>query len=362
MPRRYLGNVLSGTYVPSKVPDAPVAVSAIAGNTQALVFFTAPGNTGGSAITLYTVMSSGGQTATGTSSPIMVSGLSNGTGYTFTVNATNTFGSGPYSAPSSSVTPASGVLVQYLVVAGGGGGGWNRGGGGGGGGFLTSWVRLAAGTHTITVGGGGTGATSSGQSGVNGSNSDLAGVTATGGGGGGGDSSTQWNGKGGGSGGGCQAAGVIVGRPVAGQGYSGGTTNSGYALGGGGGGAGSVGSDGGAPNYGLGGSGAVSTITGSYYAGGGGGGYNAASPGPNGGIGGGGSGGLITSDGTSGTANTGGGGGGGGAGGYGRGNGGSGIVIVRSPQLASSTTGSPTVSISGGYIIYSFTSSGSITF
>jgi hypothetical protein len=47
------------------------------------------------------------------------------------------------------------------------------------------------------------------------------------------------------------------------------------------------------------------------------------------------------------------------------GNGGSGIVIIRYPDnydAAASTTGSPTVTVSGGYRIYTWTSSGSITF
>ena len=52
---------------------------------------------------------------------------------------------------------------------------------------------------------------------------------------------------------------------------------------------------------------------------------------------------------------------GGGAGG----NGGSGVVIIRYPDtfgLASSTTGSPTVTNPTGYRVYTFTASGSITF
>jgi hypothetical protein len=69
-----------------------------------------------------------------------------------------------------------------------------------------------------------------------------------------------------------------------------------------------------------------------------------------------------------GTANTGGGGGGGGGNdatvGVGK-NGGSGVVILRYPDskpAASATTGSPTVTVSGGFRIYEFTASGSITF
>jgi hypothetical protein len=67
------------------------------------------------------------------------------------------------------------------------------------------------------------------------------------------------------------------------------------------------------------------------------------------------------------TANTGSGSGGssGVVGVPGTGNGGSGVVILRYPSslpAALETTGSPTVSISGGNRIYTFTGDGSITF
>jgi hypothetical protein len=38
------------------------------------------------------------------------------------------------------------------------------------------------------------------------------------------------------------------------------------------------------------------------------------------------------------------------------------VVIISAPQAAASTTGSPTVTTSGGNTIYTFTSSGTITF
>jgi hypothetical protein len=47
------------------------------------------------------------------------------------------------------------------------------------------------------------------------------------------------------------------------------------------------------------------------------------------------------------------------------GSGGSGIVILRYPDTnaaATSITGSPTVTVAGGYRVYKWTSSGSITF
>jgi hypothetical protein len=82
------------------------------------------------------------------------------------------------------------------------------------------------------------------------------------------------------------------------------------------------------------------------------------------GLGGGGGGGNAsnTALGTAGTANT----GGGGSAGYSAGTaGGSGIVIIRYPSSLlppTSTTGSPQINYSDGYQIYTFTSSGTITF
>ncbi|MEL4392809.1 Ig-like domain-containing protein [Shewanella algae] len=88
------------------VPGAPMSVSAVAADASATVSFSAPASTGGAAISSYTVTSSpGGLTASGTGSPLTVSGLSNGTGYSFTVSASNTAGTGPASSPSNTVTP-----------------------------------------------------------------------------------------------------------------------------------------------------------------------------------------------------------------------------------------------------------------
>ena len=75
--------------------------------------FSPPATSGdGSSISGYTVTATdtttpanGGQTASGSSSPITVSGLTDGDAYTFTVTATNASGTSLASSASSAVTP-----------------------------------------------------------------------------------------------------------------------------------------------------------------------------------------------------------------------------------------------------------------
>ncbi len=97
---------------PRGVPGPPTGVAANPGSASATVSWTAPASTGGSPITAYIVTSSGGQSTTvpGTARSALVSGLTNGVGYTFTVVARNAIGDGPPGTtspvtPSSSVTP-----------------------------------------------------------------------------------------------------------------------------------------------------------------------------------------------------------------------------------------------------------------
>ena len=275
---------------------------------------------------------------------------------TITANASPT--SSPYNPYFSSY-----FSIEYLVVAGGGGGGDTVGGGGGAGGLITNTgFNITPGyQYTIIVGAGGAAGTSGSTPGVNGSNSVFGSITANGGGGGGGSGVTgiATGLSGGSGGGGAMVAGggtVNGGSGTYGQGYSGGTgfhSPGNYAYSGGGGGAGEAGGNGGPAN---GGNGLQSSITGTatYYAGGG------AGCGSGNGAGGNGGGGNPE---VNGTANTGGGGGGGNPGGSG-GSGGSGIVVIRylDTYAAAATTGSPTIIVSGGYRIYTWTISGSITF
>jgi hypothetical protein len=111
----------SNSIMPYTVPGAPINVTeSVSANSQsASIGFTAPPSNG-STITKYKVTASpGGMTATGTSSPITVSGLTYGTAYTFTVEAINGAGTGaasaasdkiiPYTVPSASTAPSASI-------------------------------------------------------------------------------------------------------------------------------------------------------------------------------------------------------------------------------------------------------------
>lgn len=113
MSQRYQAGIVLPGYNALLVPNAPTIGTATAGVASASVTFTAPSDVGGGAITGYSVVSTpGGAIGTGASSPITVSGLSNGTAYTFKVFATNAYGPSPLSAASNSATPAALVIGQ----------------------------------------------------------------------------------------------------------------------------------------------------------------------------------------------------------------------------------------------------------
>jgi len=278
--------------------------------------------------------------------------------------------------------------ANYLILAGGGGGGGVIDGGGGAGGYRASWgtgtdgtsgnsgglssletaLTMTSGTaYSITVGQGGQGglgynavANMRGHKGRTSSisGSDITTVTTVGGGGGKGFNYTGSTERDGGSGAGGAypiTGGGAGGSGTTGQGFDGGTSGADVGSGGGGAGGAGVGSSSTA-SAGDGGAGLASTITGTSVsrAGGGGGGVRSTTGTDNGiGVAGGGDGGVqgsvnhppknygatTTEVTTHGRAKYGGGGGGGGYTAIAAttqigGNGGSGTVILRLPEVA----------------------------
>jgi hypothetical protein len=259
-------SAVAGPVTPLTVPGTPTGASAVAGNAQAAVSWTAPATDGGSAITGYAVTSSPGSlTCATTGLTCAVTGLANDTAYSFTVRAANAAGTGAPSSASGPVTPtlpfnaatggtvttvsnyngtgqtwkvhtfaSSGSLSvtsaarSFTVLAVGGGGvgsgynsyhgGW---GGGGGGGRVVEWAdSLTVGSFAATVGGLG------GQSQFNGQTAPGGG---NGGGAGGGSGSAGGSGGGGGgshSTGGSGGA-AVPGSPRAGYGNPGGNAPTG---------------------------------------------------------------------------------------------------------------------------------------
>lgn len=95
------------------VPDAPTIGAALPGNAQARVSFAVPASNGGSDITGYSVTAvpaHGSGTCDATALSCTITGLTNGTAYTFQVLAKNTEGNGLPSAASNPVTPSADLV------------------------------------------------------------------------------------------------------------------------------------------------------------------------------------------------------------------------------------------------------------
>jgi hypothetical protein len=234
--------IIGSSASPKGVPSTPTIGTATAGDGSASVTFTAP-SFSKLPITSYTVTASpGGATGTGSSSPIVVSGLSNGTSYTFTVRASHANGQSAASSESNSASPvapvyalsqtfnASGTYTvpegkNYVAVYtfGGGGSGGNgnsginpkdrtglywlggnggAGGGGGGGVAFQDYFVNPGENYTVTVAGGGGTSSFGNLASANGGgvlnagsgSSNVSGyVTASGGGGGGGGAGSGEN-------------------------------------------------------------------------------------------------------------------------------------------------------------------------
>jgi uncharacterized repeat protein (TIGR01451 family) len=107
------------------VPGAPTGAAALAADSQATVAWVAPASNGNATITSYTVTAriNGVTTANTATSPngttlsAVVTGLTNGAAYTFTVHATNIKGAGPESAPSNTVTPTRPLGATDMAIS-----------------------------------------------------------------------------------------------------------------------------------------------------------------------------------------------------------------------------------------------------
>jgi hypothetical protein len=294
--------------------------------------------------------------------------VSSSTTYNFTIRATDAQNQDTDRAFSLTSVPNT-YATTTLLVGGGGGGAMGGGGGGGGGVIEVTFTAEQYNTYNIVVGAGGQGSTNLyGETGVQGGSSSAFGFTAYGGGGGG-----LGNGGSGASGGGSSGAFAVQGSPgtnlygtaqgyPGGQGYGHNGNWNNRASSGGGGGAGGPGGSGTqvgvAPQVapgGNGGSGKSSSLSGAsvIYSGGGPGNGDPFS--------------TQLGNAGAGQGNAGGGGSGLYTGGSYADNGKNGLVIVTYPDirpLASSTTGSPSITTSGGFRRYSWSSVGnwSITF
>ena len=90
------------------VPDAPRNVEALIGNQSAIIIFDPPANARAAQVTAYTVKNlKTSLTVSGTSSPIVVTGLKNGTPYSFAVSAQNSLGTSA-EAVTKSIVPQAG--------------------------------------------------------------------------------------------------------------------------------------------------------------------------------------------------------------------------------------------------------------
>ena len=103
---------------PPTAPAAPTGLSAVAGNASATISFT-PGSNGGSAIANYQYSLNSGATWTSlspadTTSPVTITGLTNGTTYNVWLRAVNAVGPGVASSSTTVLLPLSPLPVVFF--------------------------------------------------------------------------------------------------------------------------------------------------------------------------------------------------------------------------------------------------------
>lgn len=182
---------------PAIEPTTPTIGTPTSGNGSVSLTFTAPGNNGGSAITNYSYSTDGTNyialSPAQTTSPLTISGLTNGVSYTVRIRAINAAGFSAASSASASFTPAvpppftvtsgsastsvangrtyyrfttngsitvaagAATTVEIFAVGGGGVGGrgtgdaGNYGGGGGAGGLQTNLSGFGIASQRVTI-------------------------------------------------------------------------------------------------------------------------------------------------------------------------------------------------------------------
>ena len=110
-------SVATAPVIPAGLPTAPTGVAGQRGDTSVTVSWAAS-NPNGDPISAYTVTSTpGSKTCTTSGLLCTVSGLTNGTPYTFKVVANNSVGASAASAASAAITPAAGPTVPANVNA-----------------------------------------------------------------------------------------------------------------------------------------------------------------------------------------------------------------------------------------------------
>ena len=104
------------TPTPVFPPGAPGSVTAVPGVASATVSWTAPADPGSYPVSTYQVSATpGGRSCMTSTLTCEVSGLTNGTTYTFTVKALNGAGWSPASSPSNTVTPQAAPKPSILI-------------------------------------------------------------------------------------------------------------------------------------------------------------------------------------------------------------------------------------------------------